>query len=172
MWIDETATYTHMTRSQGRAPRGQRAYALKRRKGRRYTLVVAMSQDGVVAKRLIQGGMKFKDWKEFLTQDLLPALGEEPHWIQMDNLDLHHQNETLMLLRAAGHAQSFQPPYSPESNPLEEGFSVLKSHLRSRGAVTKGKLEEAIEEGLALWTPRKIAGWIWHAIKEVAKWPD
>jgi transposase len=27
----------------------------------------------------------------------------------------------------------YLPPYSPDYQPIEQGFSVIKSHLRSRG---------------------------------------
>ena len=171
VWVDETATYTHMTRTHARAPRGRRAYAKGRRKGRRYTLIAAMKYDGVIATRLVQGGMKRKDWLAFLTQDLLPALGQESYYIQMDNLDLHKEEELLLELRSVGHLYGFQPPYSPEANPIEEAFSLLKAHLRGRGAKGLTELREPIEQGVQLWTPERIDGWLRHTIVQLLRWP-
>ena len=171
VWIDETATYTHMTRTHARAPKGQRAYAQGRRKGRRYTLIAAIKYDGVVATRLVQGGMKRKDWLAFLKQDLLPALGQESHYIQMDNLDLHVEEEPLLEISRARHLYGFQPPYSPEANPIEEGFSLLKSHLRGWGARGLPELRRAIEQGLKLWTQERIDGWLRHMIVQISMWP-
>lgn len=170
VWVDETATYTRMTRTHGRAPRGKRAYVKARKKGRRYTLITAMNMQGLVAKRMIDGGMKLKDWLAFLEHDLLPALQDSTHVIQMDNLDLHKDEDGLEMILRARQLYCFQPAYSPAANPIEEGFSLFKAHLRGVGAKTVGALREAIDSGLQLWTPERVQAWVSHSLRESANW--
>ena len=169
VWIDECATYIGMKRTYARSLRGTRAVSTHRSRQQRYSLVMAMTAQGVLAKRLILGGMKLPDWLAFVREDLLPKL--EGHWlIQLDNLEIHKEDESLKLFRESGHAVFFQPPYSPESNPIEEAFSKLKESLRSQGAKTLKTLRQAVDQAIDSISYCDIANWIAHAFDMVRKW--
>lgn len=170
VWIDETATYLHMTPTYARAPRGKRAVCRGRRRAQRYSLIVAMTAEGILTRRLVRGGMKRRDWLAFLEQDLIPALGDKTYIIQMDNLDLHKDEDGLILLAQARKLVEFQPPYSPESNPIEESFSKLKQSLRKSGAKTLAELREAIQRGFDSMTSSDFANWITHSRNVITNW--
>jgi len=69
--------------------------------------------------------------------------------IVMDNARIHHAEEIKMLVRnygmgifsymyclanmSAGCRIEYLAPYSPDFNPIEQAFSVLKAHLRRQG---------------------------------------
>ena len=171
VWVDETATYMDMTRTHGRALKGRRAPGVRRRKYRRYTLVVAMTLRGVLASRLIQGGMKAKDWVAFVQEDLAPLL-RPGQYVQWDNLNLHFDPTAFEAVVASGARVIYQPAYSPETNPIEEAFSLLKSKLRSCGAKTLGALRQAIAQGFAAITPAHMAAYWTHTYQIVAAWPE
>lgn len=44
----------------------------------------------------------------------------------MDNARFHRKRDIERLARAAGHHVLFLPPYSPDFNPIEEDFAVMK----------------------------------------------
>jgi hypothetical protein len=48
----------------------------------------------------------------------------------MDNARIHHDNELITLLEELGCHVVFLPPYSPDYNPIETAFSVVKSWIR------------------------------------------
>ena len=89
-----------------------------------------------------------------------------------DNLIRCVREQQSSILSRARHLYGFQPPYSPEANPIEEGFSLLKSHLRGWGARGLPELRRAIEQGLKLWTQERIDGWLRHTIVQISMWPS
>lgn len=148
VFIDETAVHPHMYLKYGRSRRGQRVVSYSKRKGMRYTLIAAMGCDGVIAKRLVKTGMKREDWAKFLTLDLLPLLPEKSILV-MDNLNLHKEEWVDSLVRAYDCRAIYLPPYSPDTNPIELLFNVLKLKLRSvspNGIVAlRNELELAVQ---------------------------
>lgn len=48
----------------------------------------------------------------------------------LDNARIHHDNGLLEYLDAFGVRVEFLPPYSPDLNPIETAFSVIKSFLQ------------------------------------------
>lgn len=169
VWVDETATYMDMTRTRGRAPRGQRVWQSRRRKYRRHTLIVAMTLEGVLAQRLVRGGMTLQDWRAFCVEDVAPKLSKG-QWIQLDNLNIHYDQQAYDGLHAAGGILLFQPAYSPESNPIEEMFSLLKRHLRRLGATNLPELRRAIAQGLEAITSEHLHAFWRHAQHTVLSW--
>ena len=50
--------------------------------------------------------------------------------IIMDNARIHHDGELITLLQGLGCHVVFLPPYSPDYNPIETAFSIIKSWIR------------------------------------------
>ncbi len=80
-----------------------------------------------------------------------------------DNLRAHHDERARATIEACGAALWFLPSYSPDLNPIEEGFSKLKAHLRRAEARTDEALSAAIWQGLDTVTPQDARGWYHHA---------
>jgi transposase len=56
----------------------------------------------------------------------------------MDNAPVHHGGRVEQICAAAGVLLIYLPPYSPDMNPIEKFFSVLKSQLKQRQILTGG----------------------------------
>lgn len=50
--------------------------------------------------------------------------------IKMDNVAIHVQEEVMQLIESSGHIIRYLPPYSPDYNPIELTFSVLKAWMK------------------------------------------
>src|SRR5215469_6989117 len=50
--------------------------------------------------------------------------------IVLDNAKIHHNEELIGYLQAFGIHVEFLPPYSPDLNPIETAFSVIKNFLK------------------------------------------
>lgn len=50
--------------------------------------------------------------------------------IVLDNAKIHHNESLIEYLQAFGIRVEFLPPYSPDLNPIESSFSVIKSFLK------------------------------------------
>ena len=57
----------------------------------------------------------------------------------MDNVSFHHNGRIADLVEQRGCRLFYLPAYSPDLNPIEKGFSVLKAKLRRYGSLTGGE---------------------------------
>ena len=48
----------------------------------------------------------------------------------MDNAKVHKSPELVSMCTAAGVQVEYLPPYSPDFNPIETSFSLLKAYIR------------------------------------------
>ena len=80
-----------------------------------------------------------------------------------DDLRAHHDERARAAIEGRGAELWFLPSYSPDLNPIEEGFSKLKAYLRRTEARTGEALSAAIWHGLAAITPTDARGWYRHA---------
>jgi transposase len=48
----------------------------------------------------------------------------------LGNAQIHHNGRIASIVEAKGALIQYLPPYSPDLNPIEKGFSVYKSNLR------------------------------------------
>jgi transposase len=67
----------------------------------------------------------------------------------MDNLSAHKGARVRGLVEGAGCELIYLPPYSPDLNPIEEGFSKVKGILRKAQARTHETLIETMGSALA-----------------------
>ncbi|WP_282097650.1 transposase [Streptococcus sp. NLN76] len=65
---------------------------------------------------------------EWFKQELLPSL-KTPHVIVMDNASFHPKKILDELSIDAGHFFLPLPPYSPELNPIEKSWAILKKSV-------------------------------------------
>ena len=61
----------------------------------------------------------------WLEKMLIPGL-DQPSVIVMDNASFHRKKQIAELLEGHGHKLLPLPPYSPDFNPIEKSFAVLK----------------------------------------------
>ena len=55
---------------------------------------------------------------------------EDNSVIIMDNARIHHDSDLILLLEELGCHVVFLPPYSPDYNPIETAFSVIKLWIK------------------------------------------
>ena len=65
-------------------------------------------------------------------------------------------------MEAAGARLLFLPPYSPDLNPIEFGWSKLKGILKDFGARTRDALDVAIRRGMDLIGADDARAWFTH----------
>ena len=116
IFIDETAFWIGMSRDLARSEKGKKAFCLRPfYKGRKMTLIGAISIEGVVVKKAIICSMKGKDFKEFVEHDLVPKLNPGDV-VVMDNLNIHKMEGIEELIVPTSARVEYLPPYSPDFN--------------------------------------------------------
>jgi transposase len=152
-----------MTRLYGRAPRGQRAQAMKPvNRGRHVTMLGALSLQGLVAAMTVEGGTDGEVFLAFRREVLVPPLRPGQILI-LDNLTAHKVAGVAEAGAAVGVRLLSLPPYSPDLSPIEEGWSKVKTRLRTKAARTLEALEQALAAALAAITSQDAQGWFAHA---------
>jgi len=130
VFVDETWAKTNMTRTHGRARRGQRLVAhVPHGRWTTRTFLAALRHDRIDAPCVIDrpiNGVLFLAWvQQFLVPTLRPG-----DVVVLDNLGSNKGQTVRRAIRAAGAKLSFLPAYSPDLNPIEMVFAKLKTLLR------------------------------------------
>lgn len=163
VFLDESGFAPGQRLGYGWARRGERAVdtAPLRPRGRVNAVGwFRLSGEGVVAT--VRHSVRCWDVRGFVQAHLVPHLraGDVVLW---DNHRIHEGEGLREAIEATGARLQPLPRYSPDLDPLEEGWSKVKQHVRRSRADTADAVEEAIAEGVARITPEDIAGWFGHA---------
>lgn len=143
-FIDEAGTHIAMTRDFGRGPRGERVVDhVPRNRGTVTTMVASLCLDGIETLRTFVGGTTGDRFVAFVEEDLVPRLrpGDVVVW---DGLAAHRDGRVAALIAGAGASIVVLPPDSPDMNPIEYVWSLVKRALRSAKARTADALTAAI----------------------------
>src|SRR4051794_26425256 len=156
--VDESGANTSMTRTYGRAPRGDRVQATAPAAWENVTLIAGMSTSGVVAPMALPGAVDRVVFQTYVEQALVPQLhaGDVVVW---DNLQAHKNPAVIAAIEAVGARVEPLPVYSPDLTPIEEMFSKTKNHLRTVAARTTDTVISAMGEALKRITPSDVLGW-------------
>ena len=115
VFIDETWAKTNMTRTHGRAPRGERLVAkAPHGRWRTLTFLAALRYDRLDAPCVIGGPINGESFLAYVEQILVPAL-KPGDIVILDNLGSHKGKAVRRAIRAAGAKLFFLPPYSRTS---------------------------------------------------------
>jgi transposase len=160
-FVDECGANTAMTRTRGRAPKGERVYTDAPGHWESVTLTCGMRPSGPVAAPAFPGAMNTAMFEAYVEDVLVPELrpGDVVIW---DNLQPHKSEEAIEAVEAAGAVVVPLPPWSPDLNPIEEMISKVKAVIRSIAARTTGAVYAAFASGLHDVTLEDIAGWFGH----------
>jgi transposase len=158
VFLDETGAKTNMIRLYARARKGERAleYA-PHGHWNTTTLVAAITWESAIAPMVFDGPMDSLAFAAYVAQVLIPELPASSI-VEMDNLSAHKSRTTQKLFEHAGIELRYQPPYSPDFNPIELMWAKVKNYLRSAKARTQEQLYEAIAQSLDQITSHDTQG--------------
>ncbi|MGZ3396852.1 MAG: IS630 family transposase [Isosphaeraceae bacterium] len=158
VFVDECGANTAMTRTYGRAPRGERVYTDTPGRWESITLTCGLRLSGVTAALAFPGATNTDVFTTYVEEVLVPELkpGDVVIW---DNLKPHEAEDAIEAVEAAGARVVPLPPWSPDLTPIEEMISTVKGAMRSTAARAKETVYAAFGSALHDVTPDNIAGW-------------
>ena len=107
------------------------------RRSERWSLLPAMTINGYLSYTIYQGAITSALMEDFLEYHVLPYCNPHPapcSVIVLDNASIHRSARVRELCERAGVRLEYLPPYSPDYNPIEKSFKVLKSWLKRHAA--------------------------------------
>jgi transposase len=149
-----------MTRTHGRALRGQRLVAsVPHGHWRTMTFLAALRADRIEAPCVFDGPINGQLFTAYVEQFLVPTLSRGDLVI-MDNLGSHKGQAVRRAIRRAGAHLIFLPPYSPDLNPIEQIFAKLKTLLRKAQERTIPAIWQRIGQLLEAFAPAECANYL------------
>ena len=138
IFIDETGSDNRdAIRKYGYSLRGKPIKAQKLLvRGKHVSAIAAMSVEGIVAIKLVHGGVDGDDFYDFITHMIFPKLmpfdgSNQNSIIIMDNCSIHHVDQVQQVFTDAQVLTHYLPPYSPDYNPIEMAFSKVKYVMKA-----------------------------------------
>ncbi len=107
--------------------------SLKRSK--RWRILPAFTIDGYIDWVIYQGSITAAIFNDFIRHHVIPqttpfAYGGPKSVIICDNASIHWNTELEDICSQAGVLLERLPPYSPDLNPIETSFSILKAWIK------------------------------------------
>lgn len=162
VFLDECGVKTIMARTHGRSLSGTRLVAkVPYGHWKSTTFVSGFGLRGWVAPLVIDGTLNGELFRAYVEQHLAPQLREGDVLI-LDNLATHKVAGIREALQEAGAEVLYLPPYSPDLNPIEMGFSKFKRLVKSAAPRTMDALWSACGELLSRFTPQEFQNYLAH----------
>lgn len=140
--LDESYFYPRMFRGYGYSLKGTKCIANKKVNMKKYSLLLAISTNKVLTYEILSSNVNRVIFYDFLQNKLLPLCKGKT--IIMDNVAFHKCKEIIKLIKANNTNILFIPPYSPEFNPIEMVFHIIKSRLRTLCSFTILEIETCL----------------------------
>ena len=138
IYIDESAANEHTPwRKRGWSAFGfAPTVKMPVKRSERYSILPAYTSEGIIACHIHQGsidGPRLASWLELqVFRHCNPFPGPRSVLI-MDNCSTHHWDYIQQICDNAGVKLLYLPAYSPDFNPVEEFFSIMKAWMKKHG---------------------------------------
>lgn len=125
--IDENSVKEYAWTKKGQTVIGERVGKYKQRT----TIIAALNQGEIIAPFYFKGYTDSFVFITWLTKCLLPEL-VPGKTIVLDNASFHKMSDIKPLVEAAGCTLLPLPPYSPDLNPIENYWAILKKKIKAK----------------------------------------
>lgn len=131
VYVDESGVEDTLFRQYARAPRGTPVITdILGHKTQRISLIAGLLGRKLIAPMMFEGytdAEVFNDWIEHgLLAELPPG-----HVVIMDRASFHRKQKTRQLIEKAGCKLVYLPAYSPDFNPIEQWWAILKAKIKA-----------------------------------------
>jgi len=163
VFVDESGANLSMGRSHAWIVRGQELVEPRPMNwGTNLTMIGAIRCDGWVVlttQHATANGDRFSEW---VHHHLAPKL-QRGDIVIMDNAKAHKDERVAPILRAWGATVRYLPPYSPDLNPIEPAWSIVKKVIRSSAPRTSVALRKVVRRARWRVTPLHCSRWTEHS---------
>ena len=157
-------------RPSGWAPKGSNPTVVSMlKRSKRWSILPAFTLKGYIAHVIHQGSITMEIFNDFVRNDVLPFCQPFPapqSVLICDNHKTHRSQELEDMCAEAGVILAYLPPYSPDFNPIETSFALLKAWIKRNAELFN---EEDGASGFRAFLEMAIAQQDYGAIGNPAK---
>jgi hypothetical protein len=116
-------------------------------RGIRVSALASFGHRGFFAWEFTRGTFTRQSFHEAFVNKILPHLQPYPmpnSLVVIDNARIHMYSELREVIESRGAFLIFLPPYSPQLNPIEVGFSLTKRFIEKNANLVFGKAPELV----------------------------
>lgn len=187
VFLDESAFHINMKRSVAWSKKGSTAVVtVPKTKAKTTTILGAISASGLIkcslrlpqvstrkrkrtnASEIISRGTVTGHYLSFLkaTMDEMDKHQHmKVHYLVMDNAPIHKAEDISRYIKSRGYRCAYLPSYSPELNPIEQFWSVLKSKVKRNRFLESETLMTRISEASKCLELSDFEGFVSHSHK-------
>ncbi len=142
--IDESGFNKLLSINKGLSEKGKKINVPIRQKlDKNITLLLATTTKGVLHFHIKRENINSILFYDFI-KETIDKLEDKNYVFVFDNICFHHNKKMLNLIITNGHKYIFAPPYSPNNNPVESIFSIIKNKYNKIKYTNKNKVEKKI----------------------------
>lgn len=131
IYIDESGIHLDEKKEYGWGKKGEAIQDKKNgKKSKKINIIAGLCNKKILMPVLYKANCNkevFNKWIKMLITLLKPG-----QVVIMDNASFHKSSETKKLIESVGCRLIYLPPYSPDLNPIEKFWSVLKKWLKQK----------------------------------------
>jgi transposase len=130
VYVDESGVDHKMIKEHCWTKKGTKVIGERSGKRRKRTSVLAaLNGDEIKAPIRFSGTANSALFLYWLEKILVPVL-KKGQTVIMDNCSIHKSAKVKELIEAAGCFLKYLPPYSPDFNPIENYWAVMKNNIK------------------------------------------
>jgi len=130
VYLDESGVNENLQREFGWSPRGEKIHGETSGKARkRLSMIAALNAKNIKAPFYFEGYTDTEVFNGWVADCLVPEL-KEGQTVILDNASFHKSPKTKILIEEASCHLKYLPTYSPDFNPIEHEWAILKARIR------------------------------------------
>lgn len=140
--IDESSFNNLNTNNMGLSEKGKRInIPANEKRIKNNSLICAVSVDKIMYYEIHETSVNSDIFYNYMN-NLIKINKLKGYYFMIDNVRFHHCKKTLELIVKSGNHYLFTPPYSPNNNPIETIFGMIKSKFKQ---ITKNGNKDKIK---------------------------
>ena len=161
--LDETSFDTHIRATYGWSKKGEPIKKIINTSVRhRKTLTLAITKSGVIGYNVVNGSSNTINFHNFLEKSVLPNIKNGV--ILMDNVRFHHSKIIKDCINKTTNKIIYNIAYNPDTNPIENCFSILKKVVGKKEPTSEMQLIKEIVNSLKYVTRPKCEAFYKHSL--------
>jgi transposase len=131
IFIDEVGFNFSNLNDKGLSKKGVPIYMPdKTRFMRNLSMIMSLNSDCIIHYEIYEESINNIKFYSFI-QNIIKKLNSDGYTFIFDNVSFHHNKETLNLIKETNNNFIFTPPYSPNFNPIENVFGIIKNNYKN-----------------------------------------